>query len=234
MVRVVRARVSPGFAVTATLLATALLTTALLVGRGPRAEGQPNPYGEASAVTTVLLAADGTQQVRLDQEQELVRSYDWTVGGAVHDGFRLPDSDDPVPPYLRVQLELESAELDGQVLELEARTDRHRIDISTLTQLDAGDHRASLSYRVRGAAVPADGGWVGYVGPLLPGAVRIESELPLASVECLTTPPDAEPCGEQDGDGWLVPAGDGLVPQQVRVRVEGSASSLRDPTIDRG
>ncbi len=93
------------------------LTGALLltVASGVATPAAPNPFGPRSTATTIVLNPDGSYDVTLRQTQQLVREFQITFGGGVHDGFRLPDDGALLPPYLRAEYALTSvAAADGQ------------------------------------------------------------------------------------------------------------------------
>ena len=95
----------------------------------------------------------------LVQAQTLVREYQIRFGGAVHDGFRLPDDGSVIPPYLRAGYALTSAELAADQPGPTAVKTGHRWSLTSAGTYPAGDHQAELSYRVTGAARPTDSGW---------------------------------------------------------------------------
>jgi hypothetical protein len=93
---------------------TVLAVAALLAGAtAPTLSAAPNPYGDRSTATTVVLHPDGSYDVTLRQTQELVREYQITFGGGAHDGFRLPDDGALLPPYLRAGYALTSVSAAG-------------------------------------------------------------------------------------------------------------------------
>jgi hypothetical protein len=96
------------------------LLTALILIAPVRASGDGgNPYGPGATTTKITLRPDGSYRVVSTQSRELRRTYRLDFGGAVHDGFRLPDERGQVlPPYLRASYAMESVTLDGQPVEL--------------------------------------------------------------------------------------------------------------------
>jgi len=125
----------------------------------PATHAEPNPYGQRSSQTTVVLQRDGSYDVTLVQTQTLVREYQIRFGGAVHDGFRLPDDGSVIPPYLRAAYALTSAELAADQPGPTAVKTGHRWSLTSVGTYPAGDHQAQLSYRVTGASRPTDSGW---------------------------------------------------------------------------
>ncbi len=212
-------------------LAASTLTTSV---------GAPNPYGDGSVSTEVRIASDGSYDVTLTVQQELVLDGDLIIGGRVHDGFRLPDDGSPVPPYLRVDYRPGTATVDGVATQPDVGVEHHSVEMRHEVRGEPGDHTLTLDYQVSGAALASDDDVAVYVAPLGYaglGRVEILAEDEIVGVECIAVPPASVPCGEPSADGsWLVEAewpdenGSG----QLRVLLDADPSNLVEPRVDRG
>ena len=223
-----------------------LVTAVLLVGlSGPTPEAAPNPYGARSTATTIVLHADGSYDVTLRQTQELVREYQITFGGGVHDGFRLPDDGALLPPYLRAGYTLTSMTVpEGQPTPSEFTRTNHLSSVRSTGTYPTGTHAAEIRYRVTGAAQPTDRGWAVYVRLLdidYARGQRVEIDASEVSptrlvLRCVTFAPDSEPCGTTGGS-TLIDLFDAVLdtelPPEYRVEVEADNAAVPEPTIDR-
>ena len=222
-------------------LAAALL---VLPATAPASYAEPNPYGDRSVATTVVLHADGSYDVTVRQRQTLVREFRITFGGAVHDGFRLADDGELPPPYLRAAYTLTSVQVAaGQPAPGDFTRTNHRIELTSSGTYPAGEHEFAVEYAVRGAARPTGTGWAAYVRLLdlgyQPGdSLTIDSgsvRPDTVRLRCVTHPPDSTPCGE--GNPTLTytnPARrDVGVPPEFVIVIEGAAASVAEPAIDR-
>ena len=122
---------------------------------------QPSPIRTAAgrARPPSCSIRDGSYDVTLVQAQTLVREYHIRFGGAVHDGFRLPDDGSVIPPYLRAGYALTPAQPEADQPGPAAVKTGHRWSLTSVGTYPTGDHQAELSYRVTGAARPTDSGW---------------------------------------------------------------------------
>jgi len=191
-----------------------------------------------------VLQPDGSYDVTLVQAQTLVREYQIRFGGAVHDGFRLPDDDSVIPPYLRAGYELTSAELAADQPGPAAVKTGHRWSLTSVGTYPAGDHQAEFGYRVTGAARPTDSGWEVPVRLLdiayqtgdpvsIVAAAAQPDDLELA---CVNYAPDNEPCGERRGSTltYAIPESRTEVPPEFVITVERRDRQVPQPPIDRG
>lgn len=210
----------------------------------PAAQAEPNPYGRRSSETTIVVQRDGSYDVTLVEAQSLVREYQIRFGGAVHDGFRLPDDGSVIPPYLRAAYTLTSAELAADQPAPAAVQTGHRWSLTSVGTYPAGDHQAELSYRVTGAARPTDAGWevrarlldIAYQ-PGDPVTIVADAAQPAGlALGCVSYAPDSEPCGERRGSTltYAIPATRTEVPPEFVITVESRVGQVADPPIDRG
>ena len=160
----------------------------------------PNPFGPRSTATTIVLNPDGSYDVTLRQTQQLVREYQITFGGGVHDGFRLPDDGALLPPYLRAGYALTCVSAaDGQPEPADFTRTNHRVEATSHGTYPTGRHGFEISYRVTGAAQPTGAGWTVHVRLLdvvysAGDRVEIRRPPPLPtglSLRCVTYPPDS-------------------------------------------
>jgi hypothetical protein len=223
-----------------------LAVAALLVGvTAPSLRAAPNPYGPRSTATTIVLHRDGSYDVTLRQTQELVREFEMSFGGGVHDGFRLPDDGGLLPPYLRAGYALTFASTaDGQPPPTDFERKNHRVSVTSVGTYPTGRHEFQVSYRVTGASKPTKRGWTVHVRLLevtySPGdRVEIDASAVAPSglvLRCVTYPPDSEPCGTTGGstlidlieDDREVPG-----PPEFQIEVEADNAAVPMPTIDR-
>ena len=231
-----------GMSSLAVLAFIALIVTA--VGVPSWVDAAPNPLRSKSAAHTVSIAADGSYSVRMDTELELALDTGWSFGGDIHDGFRLPDTESLLPPYLRAHYSNPEGTIDSAPAEATVETEQHSVDIGFSTDtLAAGSHRGILDYEVAGAAVPAaevdgkqGGRIVVYFRPLDRGDLVIESAAPITSVDCEVISPHSQSCGEKKGDIWTVSGEellrDHTVIDAVRITIDADPKSLPTPEID--
>ena len=231
-----------GMSSLAVLAFIALIVTA--VGAPSWVDAAPNPLRSKSAAHTVSIAADGSYSVRMDTELELALDTGWSFGGDIHDGFRLPDTESLLPPYLRAHYSNPEGTIDSAPAEATVETEQHSVDIGFSTDtLAAGSHRGILDYEVAGAAVPAaevdgkqGGRIVVYFRPLDRGDLVIESAAPITSVDCEVISPHSQSCGEKKGDIWTVSGEellrDHTVIDAVRITIDADPKSLPTPEID--
>jgi hypothetical protein len=204
-----------------TLAAASLLALACGLGgavTGPDVAAAPNPLRTNSFSHLVTVAADGTYEVSMTETIDLALETSWWFGDTIHDGFRLPDTEALLPPYLRAEYSHPRGSIDGTSAEASIEREVHAVDIGFETEkLEPGVHKGVLDYQVSGAAVPSDmvagdgaegsdGGVTVYFRPLRPGDLLIESEAPIADVACESWPGQATPCGKRDAEAWTVPA----------------------------
>ena len=226
----------------AALALTAMIVTAVAVPSW--VDAAPNPLRSKTAEHTLSIAADGSSPVRLDTRFELARDMKWSFGGDIHDGFRLPDTESLLPPYLRTDYSNPRGTIDSTKAEASIEKELHSVDIGFSTdKLAAGSHRGVLDYEVAGAAAPAADvhgkqgrGIVVYFRPLDRGDLVIESEAPITAVDCEVISPHSESCGEKKGDGWEV-SGEELLRDHtaidaVRITIDADPASLPTPEID--
>ncbi|MCS4593601.1 hypothetical protein KTJ89_11485 [Brevibacterium sediminis] len=230
------------FSIMAALAVTAVITTVIAAPGG--VDAAPNPLRDKTAEHTVSIAADGSYSVRMDTKLDLALETAWGFGGDIHDGFRLPDSESLLPPYLRAHYSNPQGTIDSAPAEATIESELHSVDIGFSTdRLAAGSHRGVLNYEVAGAAVPAadmngdqDNGVVVYVRPLDRGDLVIESAAPISAVDCEVFSPRGESCGEKTGDSWTVPAEDLLhdraVIDAVRITIDADPKGVPAPDID--
>jgi hypothetical protein len=236
------------------LILSAAAVVMIVVGLLPRgADAAPNPMRSKKATHTVSIAADGSYTVRMDTQFDLALPTSWTFGGEIYDGFRLPDTESPLPPHLRAEYSQPQGSIDSAPGEAGVDKHLHSVDIGFSTgELDPGLHRGVLDYAVSGAAVPAqtgreengpeaedeggESGVVVYFRPLDRGEVIIESEAPITGVDCEELAPHGQPCGERAGERWTVDGEDLLRDGQsidaVRITLDADPEELADPVID--
>ncbi|UVI34984.1 hypothetical protein [Brevibacterium spongiae] len=226
----------------AALALTVTIATAVVVSSG--ADAAVPPVRNSATVHTLSIAADGSYSVRIDERLDFIRDTKWSFGGDIHDGFRLPDSESLLPPYLRAHYSNPQGSIDSSPAEASIESEIHSVDIGFSTdELAVGSHRGVLDYEVAGAAVPAtvvhgdEGrGVVVYFRPLDRGDLVIESAAPITAVDCEVFSPRGEPCGETKGDGWTVSGeellNDHAVIDAVRITIDADPKSLPTPEID--
>jgi hypothetical protein len=227
-------------------LAGSLAVAALLLSSSVSAvRAAPNPYGDRSTDTTIVLHPDGSYDVTLRQTQELVREFELTFGGGVHDGFRLPDDGALLPPYLRAAYALTSVTLaEGQPRPADFTRTNHLVSATSRGSYPTGRHAFELGYRVTGAAQPTERGWRVHIRLLDVGysdgdrvQIRADEIAPTnLTLRCVTFAPDSEPCGIASGFTVIDVLEDdrepGLPPEFV-VEVEADNTAVPPPTIDR-
>ena len=231
-----------GMSSLAVLAFIALIVTA--VGVPSWVDAAPNPLRSKSSEHTVSIAADGSYSVRMETGLELALDTGWSFGGDIHDGFRLPDTESLLPPYLRAHYSNPEGTIDSAPAEATVETEQHSVDIGFSTDtLAAGSHRGILDYEVAGAAVPAaevdgkqGGRIVVYFRPLDRGDLVIESAAPITSVDCEVISPHSQSCGEKKGDIWTVSGEellrDHTVIDAVRITIDADPKSLPTTEID--
>jgi hypothetical protein len=218
------------------------LLTALILIAPVRASGDGgNPYGPGVTTTKITLHPDGSYRVVSTQSRELRRTYRLDFGGAVHDGFRLPDERGQVlPPYLRASYAMESVTLDGEPVELAFQTDRHRVEAVISDERPTGRHTAVFSYSVSGASLPTRDGWQTHIRLLNRGqeaddVITIEAAPGVAAigVRCVTFAPDAYPCGSKAADqSWSISKEQTSAPEHL-VIIKADPTRVPAPTLDR-
>ena len=223
------------------------LTAAVLLAVVPVAAtpAAPNPYGPRSTATTIVLNPDGSYDVTLRQTQQLVREFQITFGGGVHDGFRLPDDGALLPPYLRAGYALTSVSAAaGQPEPTDFTRRNHLVEATSSGTYPEGRHGFEVSYRVTGAAEPTPGGWTVHVRLLdvvysrgdrveIEGAAVAPTGLRL---RCVTYAPDSEPCGTTGGSTLIDVLEDGRDaqhPPEFLIEVEADNARVPPPTLDR-
>jgi hypothetical protein len=223
------------------------LTGAILVAVAPvvATPAAPNPYGPRSTATTIVLHPDGSYDVTLRQSQELVREYQITFGGGVHDGFRLPDDGALLPPYLRAGYALTSvAAADGQPRPADFIRTNHRLAATSHGTYPTGRHGFEISYKVTGAAQTTQRGWnvhVRLLDVVYSDGDRVEirtDEISSTrlSLRCVTYPPDSEPCGILSGTTLIdlfENDRDVQRPPEFVIEVEADNAAVPEPTVDR-
>ena len=222
----------------------ALVLAALLLLAAPAATPAPNPFGDRSTETTVVLHRDGSYDVTVRQTIELRLAYDLTFGGGVHDGFRLADDITTMPPYLRATYALTAFTVpDGQPRPAEFTRTFHLLSASSTGAYPVGTHTAEIRYRVANAAQPTDDGYQVHLRllglALEPGQrVTIDADELGATrlgLRCATFPPDTEACGTVDGSTLthVLDAGtDQALPPEYRIDVTGDNAAVPEPTVD--
>ena len=223
------------------------LTGALLlaVAPGTATPAAPNPFGPRSTATTIVLNPDGSYDVTLRQTQQLVREYQITFGGGVHDGFRLPDDGALLPPYLRAEYALTSVSAaEGQPEPADFTRTNHRVAATSQGTYPTGRHEFEISYRVTGAAQPTRRGWTVHVRLLdtvYSDGDRVEIRTDdirstRLSLRCVTYPPDSEPCGILSGTTLIdvfENDRDAQHPPEFLIEVEADNARVTQPTLDR-
>lgn len=229
-------------------LTAALVLAGLLLLAGPAASPAPNPFGEISTDTTIVLRRDGSYHVTVRQTIELKLAYDLTFGGGVHDGFRLADdvANSTLPPYLRSTYALTSFTVaDGQPRPADFDRTHHLVSATSTGSYPAGRHTADIRYRVTNAAQPTPSGYAVHVRLLGLGYARGErvtidaTELGATrlSLRCATFPPDTEVCGPVAGATITEVLDTDRVqglPPEYRVDVTADNTAVPMPEIDRG
>lgn len=226
-------------------LAAALVLAVLLLLAGPAATPAPNPFGDRSTETIVVLHRDGSYDVTVRQTVELELAYDLTFGGGVHDGFRLADDITTLPPYLRSTYTLTSFTVaDGQPRPTEFSRSNHLLSVSSTGSYPVGTHTAEIRYRVTDAAQRRAEVYQVYVRLLDIGyeqgervVVEVE-ELGATRLDlrCVTFPPDTEACGTTDGSALteIIDTGaDQTLPPEYRIDLIADNAALPEPTVDR-
>lgn len=233
-------------AVSASVLTGSIIVVGMMPGS---ADAAPNPLRGSETTHTMTIAADGSYTVRMDTTIDLALKTSLGFGDEIHDGFRLPDTDALLPPYLRATYSHPRGSIDSTPAEARLTKELHSVDIEFSTDdLDPGRHRGILDYRVSGAAIPAadltestessdDGGVVVYFRPLERGKLVIESDAPITGVDCEALAPRSEPCGERTQDAWNVSAEEleRARPHSidaVRITLDADPDGVDDPVID--
>lgn len=223
-----------------TALTAAVLVSALLVGTVTAADvsAAPNPYMGESATHTVTIASDGSYLVHIDQTMELAREYKFYFGGSVHDGFRLPDTESVLPPYLRAQYSDPAITMDTQPAEVVIEHNVHAVAISAGDESSKGEHTGTVDYRVTGAAVGPEHAEVDedrvtvYLRPLVPGDVIVKAADPILDVKCEEWLPGGEPCGSRSGKVWAIGQDEQEDPSVIRITLDADAADIIEPKID--
>ena len=206
----------------------------------------PNPLRDSAASHVIRIAADGTYTVKMTTKIDLALRTTWGFGGEIHDGFRLPDTESLLPPYLRAEYSQPRGSIDGTTVEATAEEEIHAVDIGFTTKtLEPGIHHGIVAYRVTGAAVPAESAGESsgdsratvYFRPLDRGDLVIESAAPVVAVSCEELAPAGEPCGTKIGGRWTVPAedledADWRSIDAVRITIDADPDDLAEPVID--
>lgn len=211
----------------------------------PGAAAAPNPYGSGSATSAVTLLPGGRYRVVLSQSQELVRDFELTIGGAVHDGFRLPDELNAraLPPYLRAGYTMTSATIDGAEADLPFIVQGHRQAATVRREFPAGSHTAELTYEVTGAVRAGSGGSRVHLRLLARAfgseTLRVDAAglagVEITELRCVTVPPVSVPCGRREGPAWTYQVRDqkSHVTPEFLILVQGGAQHIPPPVIDR-
>lgn len=217
---------------------TVVAACAVATVRPDSVSAAPNPYVGSEATHTITIDSDGSYRVHIDQTMELARDYDFAFGGAIHDGFRLPDTESVLPPYLRAQYSDPAIAMDGQAAEVDVDHLIHSVSISAEDTFTAGEHEGTIDYRVTGAAVGAAqaktnaGGVAVYFRPLVPGDVIVQTDEAISAVECEDWPPVGEPCGHKSGEEWLIKKDELQDAEAVHVILDIDEADLGKPRID--
>lgn len=229
-----------------TPLTAAVLASVLLVGTvsADDVSAAPNPYMGESAAHTVTIASDGSYRVHIDQTMELARDFQFTFGGIVHDGFRLPDTEAELPPYLRAQYSDPAITMDGQAAEVEIEREVHAVEIAAKDEFSEGEHTGTVDYRVTGAAVSPEYA-VGpeladidedrmtvYLRPIVSGDVIVKAGDPILGVSCEGWLPGGEPCGSRSGKVWTIGEDEQGDPSVIRITLDADEAEIIEPKID--
>jgi hypothetical protein len=226
--------------------AAAVLAGVLLLAMPSAATPAPNPFGDRSTSTSVVLHRDGSYDVTLRQAVELTLPYDLTLGGSGHDGFRLADDATSLPPYLRATYTLTAFALSGgQPGPTEFTRTHHLVSASSTGSYPAGTHTAEIRYRVTNAARPTSDGYQVHLRLLGTGSEPGErvvidaAELGASRLDlrCVTFAPDTEACGTTDGSTITAssdPDQAPTLPPEYRIDVTADNAAVPEPTIDRG
>ena len=226
-------------------LVAALVLAGLLLLTAPAATPAPNPFGDRSIETAIVLHRDGSYDVTVRHTVELTLAYDLTFGGGVHDGFRLSDDPTSLPPYLRATYAVTSFAVPvGQRGPAEFTRTHHLVSASSTGSYPVGTHTAEIRYRVSNAAQPTQGGYevhLRLLGLAYAQGERVTvdaSELGATRLDlrCVTFPPDTEACGTTDGSTLTDVLEDGTdqrLPQEYRIDVTADNTAVPEPTIDR-
>ena len=227
-------------------LAAVLVLAGLLLLTAPAAAPAPNPFGDRSTETTIVLHRDGTYDVTVRQTVELRLAYDLTFGGGVHDGFRLGDAFSTLPPYLRSTYALTAFTVSGgQPGPTEFSRANHLLTATSTGSFPVGTHRAEIRYRVGNAAQSTEDGYAVHVRLLGIGYEQGErvtidaSELGATRLvlRCVTFPPDTEACGTTEGSTLtevLESGSEQSLPPEYRIDVVAGNAAVLEPTIDVG
>lgn len=229
-----------GTAVGVGAVALTILSGALVAGSvtATDVDAAPNPYMGKEATHTVTISDDGSYRVHIAQTMQLALDADFSFGGTIHDGFRLPETQSVLPPYLRAHYSNPKITMDGEPAKVKVEQTFHAVDIAARGSFTEGEHEGTVDYRVTGAAVPAadvktdSGGVAVYLRPLLPGDVILKSAEPITAVECEEWPAHGQHCGHRAGDDWLI-AKDELDDNTiVRITLDADDAELIEPDID--
>lgn len=224
----------------AALLITLSVLGGLMIAEGMSAESAdaaPNPFRGKTATHLVTIAADGSYEVETVQVIDMALESGYPFGGEIHDGFRLPDTDALLPPYLRAEYSDPSIVIAGEPAEVTVEKEIHAVDISAIGELPEGKTEGTVDYRVTGAAVPAGKHVDVYFRPLVSGDLIVRSEAPVLDAHCEDWPPQGEHCGGRDGDVWTfsadeLRASDRSEVEAVRITVDADPDNLVEPVID--
>lgn len=127
--------------IVAALFITLMVLGGLVIAEGMNAQSAdaaPNPYRGKIATHLVTIAADGTYDVETVQVIDMALESGYPFGGEIHDGFRLPDTDALLPPYLRAEYSDRSIVIAGQPAEVAVEKEIHAVDISALANCRRG------------------------------------------------------------------------------------------------
>lgn len=221
--------------------AVSLLSVAGL-GEAAATSAAVNPEVSNTSTHSATIAADGSYRLVLDQTVQLASDSSIGFGGTVPDGFRLPDEDGPLPPYLRPEYGDGHVVIDGDSDRVGPQRVHHRVDYTNLIDGTEGVHRGLMSFEVRGAALPTttaisgseDAGAAVHVRPLRRGELRVTSAEEIIGADCFTVPPLSIPCGHCAGDSWVIPADEFGPDGSVRVLTALDPKGLAPTAIDEG
>lgn len=224
------------------VVALMILSAALVAGSltATDVEASSNPYVGEEATHTITITDDGSYRVHIAQTTQLAHEVEFSFGGTVHDGFRLPDTKSVLPPYLRAQYSDPEITMDGQPAEVAVEHTFHAVDVSAGREFAGGEHEGTVDYRVTGAAVSAEDaqtdtkGVSVYLRPLMPGDVVVKSAESILAVDCEEWPPQGHYCGRRSGDDWLIAKDELEDTEVVRITLDAEAADLIEPDIDSG
>lgn len=222
------------------VVALTILSGTLIAGSvsATDVEAATNAYIGQEATHTVTISDDGSYRVHIAQTTQLADDVGFSFGGTVHDGFRLPDTESVLPPYLRAQYSDPTITMDGDPAEVEVEHTYHAVDISAGREFAEGEHQATVDYRVTGAAVASDDadtkGVSVYLRPLVPGAIVVKSAASIGAVECEEWPPLGQGCGHRSGEDWVIAKDELEDTEVVRITLDADAADLIEPDIDSG